>query len=154
MFNAAADIKLVHVPYKGAAPAIQDLLGGRLHVVFTSFPSVKGFIDAQTLRALAVTSAQRSPAAPDIPTIAESGFVGFDVSPWFGIFGSKDVPADRVALINASINEVLTQPDIRDKFAAQGAIPLASSPESFRRQVDQAIDKWALVVKESGATMQ
>ena len=154
MFNSAADIKLVHVPYRGAAPAIQDLLGGRVHVVFTSLPSVKGFIDAQTLRALAVTSATRTPAAPDVPTVAESGYPGFDVNPWFGIFVPAGVAPERIARINQDINTLLADPEVAKKFQAQGAVPFASTPEAFRQQLTASIAKWAAVVRESGARLE
>ncbi len=153
MFNSAADIKLVHVPYRGAAPAIQDLLGGRLHVVFTSLPSVKAFIDAHTLRALAVTSAERTPAAPDVPTVAESGYPGFDVSPWFGIFAPAGVPPERITRINQDINALLESPDIDQKLRAQGAVPYASSPEAFRKLLGDSIAKWAGAVRASGARL-
>ncbi|MFA4912304.1 MAG: tripartite tricarboxylate transporter substrate binding protein [Burkholderiaceae bacterium] len=154
MFNASAGVKLVHVPYRGAAPAIQDLLGGRIHVVFTSLPSVKSFIDAHTLRALAVTSAARTPAAPNVPTIAESGYAPFDVNPWFGLFVPAGVAPERITRINEDVNALLSDAAIAQKFAAQGAVPKASSPEDFRAQVDASITKWAKVVRESGARMQ
>lgn len=154
MFNGAAGIKLVHVPYRGAAPAIQDLLGGRIHVVFTSLPSVKSFIDAQSLRALAVTSATRTAAAPGVPTIAESGYGTFDVSPWFGLFVPAGVPAERVARIHRDVNALLADESMAQKLAAQGAIPYASSREAFQAQVDASIAKWADVVRKSGAQVQ
>lgn len=154
MFNSAAGVKLVHVPYRGAAPAIQDLLGGQIHVVFTSMPSVKGFIDAKTLRPLGVTSAQRTPAAPNIPTVAEQGFPGFDVNPWFGLFAPAGVAPARIARMNHDINELLATPDMQAKFAAQGAVPYATSPGAFEQQVNDSIEKWAEVVKSSGARIE
>lgn len=154
MFNSAAGIKLVHVPYRGAAPAIQDLLGGRVHVVFTSLPSVKGFIDANTLRALAVTSAARTPAAPEVPTVAESGYPGFDVSPWFGIFAPAGVPPERIARLNKDISALLADPDIEQKLRNQGAVPFVSSPEAFRKLLGESIVKWADAVRVSGARLE
>lgn len=154
MFNSAAGIKLVHVPYRGAAPAIQDLLGGRLHVVFTSLPSVKAFVDANTLRALAVTSAARTPAAPEVPTVAESGYPDFDVSPWFGIFAPAGVEPERIARLNKDINALLADPDIDQKLRAQGAVPFASSPEAFRQLLSESIIKWAGAVRASGARLE
>lgn len=154
MFNGAAGVKMVHVPYRGAAPAIQDLLGGQIDVVFTSFPSVKGYIDAGTLLPLAVTSAKRSASAPDIPTIAEQGYPSFDVNPWFGLFAAGGVSADKVDKMNRDINQLLATPEIAEKFAAQGAVVYATTPREFSQQVDAALAKWAEVVKASGAQVE
>lgn len=154
MFNSAADLKMVHVPYRGAAPAIQDLLGGQIDVVFTSLPSVKGYIDAKTLVPLAVTSAQRSKNAADIPTIAEQGYPSFDVNPWFGLFAASGVDADKLQLMNRDIGALLATPEIQQKFAGQGAEPYISTPEDFGRQVDAALVRWAQVVKDSGAQIE
>jgi tripartite-type tricarboxylate transporter receptor subunit TctC len=154
MFNDAAGVKMVHVPYRGAAPAIQDLLGGQIDVVFTSFPSVKGYIDAGTLLPLAVTSAKRSASAPSIPTIAEQGYPSFDVNPWFGLFAAGGVGAEKIDLMNRDINALLATPEIREKFAAQGAVVYATTPQEFARQVDSALAKWAEVVKASGAQVE
>src|SRR5690606_32083221 len=154
MFNSAADVKMAHVPYRGAAPAIQDLLGGQIDVVFTSLPSVKGYIDAKTLVPLAVTSAKRSPSARDIPTIAEQGYPSFDVNPWFGLFVASGVSDDRVQLMNRDINALLNTPEIQKKFAAQGAVTYITTPEDFSQQVDGALTRWAEVVKASGAQVE
>lgn len=154
MFNDAAGVKMVHVPYRGAAPAIQDLLGGQIDVVFTSFPSVKGYIDAGTLLPLAVTSAKRSASAPAIPTIAEQGYPSFDVNPWFGLFAAGGVDAARIDLMNRDINALLATPEIREKFAAQGAVVYATTPQEFATQVNAAVEKWAEVVKTSGAQVE
>lgn len=154
MFNAAAGVKMSHVPYRGAAPAIQDLLGGQIDVVFTSLPSVKGYIDAKTLVPLAVTSAKRSPSARDIPTIAEQGYPSFDVNPWFGLFVASGVSADRIQLMNRDINALLNTPEIQKKFAAQGAVTYITTPEDFSQQVDGALTRWAEVVKASGAQVE
>jgi tripartite-type tricarboxylate transporter receptor subunit TctC len=154
MFNAAAGVKLVHVPYRGAAPAIQDLLGGQIDVVFTSFPSVKGYIDAGTVVPLAVTSAKRSPSAPSIPTIAEQGYPSFDVNPWFGLFTASGVSDDKIRLMNRDINALLATPEIQQKFAAHGAIAYATTPQDFEKQVQTALKRWAEVVKKSGARVE
>ncbi|WP_254924391.1 Bug family tripartite tricarboxylate transporter substrate binding protein [Bordetella genomosp. 4] len=154
MFNSAADVKMAHVPYRGAAPAIQDLLGGQIDVVFTSLPSVKGYIDSKTLVPLAVTSAKRSANAPDIPTIAEQGYPSFDVNPWFGLFTASGVSADKIQFMNRDISALLNTPEIQQKFAAQGAVTYVSTPEDFGRQVDAALERWAEVVKASGARVE
>ncbi|CAM3948140.1 Bug family tripartite tricarboxylate transporter substrate binding protein [Bordetella muralis] len=154
MFNSAADVKMAHVPYRGAAPAIQDLLGGQIDVVFTSLPSVKGYIDSKTLVPLAVTSAKRSANAPDIPTIAEQGYPSFDVNPWFGLFTASGVSADKIQFMNRDIGALLNTPEIQQKFAAQGAVVYITAPEDFGRQVDVALARWAEVVKASGARVE
>jgi len=154
MFNSAADLKMVHVPYRGAAPAIQDLLGGQIDVVFTSLPSVKGYIDAKTLVPLAVTSAKRSDSAPDIPTIAEQGYPSFDVNPWFGLFVASGVSADKIQRMNRDIGALLNAPEVQQKFAGLGAVPYVTTPEDFGRQVDTALERWAAVVKRSGAQVE
>lgn len=154
MFNAEVGAKMVHVPYRGAAPAIQDLLGGQIDVVFTSLPSVKGHIDSNNLVPLAVTSAKRSENAPSIPTIAEQGYPSFDVNPWFGLFASSGVSADKVQLMNRDIDALLKTPEIQQKFAAQGAVAYSTTPEAFAKQVDEALVRWAEVVKASGASVE
>jgi tripartite-type tricarboxylate transporter receptor subunit TctC len=151
MFSSAAQVKLVHVPYKGAAPALQDLVGGQISLVFTSMPSVAGFIRAGTLRPLAVTSAQRSATFKEIPTIAESGYPGFDVNPWFGLFVPAGTPPAVVKQMNADINAALRQKDTMEKFAAQGAEPFETSPEQFAAILHADIAKWSKIVRDSGA---
>ena len=154
MFNAAAGVKMVHVPYRGAAPAIQDLLGGQIDVVFTSLPSVKGYIDSKTLVPLAVTSAKRSASAPDIPTIAEQGYPSFDVNPWFGLFVTSGVSDDKVQFMSQAINALLQTPEIQKKFAGQGAEAYVTTPAVFSEQVNAALKRWAEVVKASGAHVE
>ncbi|MFA7556671.1 MAG: tripartite tricarboxylate transporter substrate binding protein, partial [Hydrogenophaga sp.] len=123
MFNAAAGIKLTHVPYRGAAPALQDLMGGQIDVVFTSLPSVASHIKSGALQAIAVTSINRVPSFGSIPSIAEAGFKDFNVNPWFGFMAPKNTPRDLVARINKVVNEVLRDKDVVANFAAQGAEP-------------------------------
>jgi tripartite-type tricarboxylate transporter receptor subunit TctC len=153
MFNSAAGVKLTHVPYKGAAPAMQDLMGGQIQLVFTSLPSVAGAIRQGTLHPLAVTSAKRAATFANIPTLAESGLAGFDVTPWFGLFAPAKVPANVVAKINADVNEVLRSPDVVEKFGAQGAEPYVTDPQAFARVLRADIVKWSQVVKASGAQL-
>lgn len=153
MFNDAANVKLVHVPYRGASPAMQDLMGGRINLVFTSLPSVAGSIKQGTLMPLAVTSAKRSPSFPNIPTIAESGFKDFDVNPWFGLFAPGKTPAAVVRKINMDVNELLKSKDVIDKFGAQGAEPFATDPAQFATLLHADIKKWGEVVKASGAKL-
>ena len=151
MVNAMAGTKLQHVPYKGAGPALQDLMGGQIQVVFTSLPSVAGLIRSGQVRPLAVTSAQRVPSFKDIPTIAESGYPGFDVNPWFGLMAPAATPAEVILKINADLREVLSSKDVVDKFAAQGAEPLITTSAQFAAIVKTDITKWSALVKSSGA---
>ena len=151
MFNMNTGTQLTHVPYKGAAPAMQDLMGGQINMVFTSLPSVAGSLRNGNLRGIAVTSAQRSSTFNQIPTLAESGLKNFDVSPWFGLFAPGATPAGVVRKINQDINELLRNKEVIEKFAAQGADPLARQPEQFAAMLKADLATWAEVVKTSGA---
>ncbi|QJW84017.1 tripartite tricarboxylate transporter substrate binding protein [Ramlibacter terrae] len=153
MFNSAAGVKLTHVPYRGAAPAMQDLMGGQINLVFTSLPSVSGAIKQGTLHPIAVTSAKRAAAFNTIPTVAEAGFKDFDVNPWFGLFAPAKVPPQVIRKMNADINEILKSKDVADKFMAQGAEPYTTTPQEFSAVLKADIDKWGKVVKASGASV-
>ena len=152
MFNSAANVKMKHIPYKGAAPALTDLLSGQIQVVFTSLPSVSQHMKAGTLKGLAVTGTKRSPAYPSIPTFAELGYSAFSISPWFAIFATGGTPPAVVRQINADINKILEEKDTIDKFAAQGAEVRTSTPQELQTTLRNDIVKWAAVVKQSGAT--
>jgi tripartite-type tricarboxylate transporter receptor subunit TctC len=153
MFSKGAGVNLVHVPYKGAAPALTDLIGGTLQVVFTSMPSVVGFVQAGRVRALAVTSARRSATLPNLPTIAEAAIPGFDVHPWFGLLAPAHTPAAIVDKTNQDIAASIRTREVADAFAAQGAEPFITTPDAFSKILKRDIDKWAVVVKESGAKL-
>lgn len=153
MFNTAAGVTLVHVPYRGAAPAMQDLMGGQIDLVFTSLPSVAGAIKQGTLHPVVVTSAKRAAAFTQIPTIAEAGFKEFDVNPWFGLFAPAKVPAAVVRKINTDVNELLKSKGVIERFMAQGAEPLATDPPQFAQILHADIAKWGQVVKASGASL-
>ena len=154
MFNSAAQLKMKHIPYKGAAPALNDLLAGQIQLVFTSLPSVAGQIKAGTLRGLAVTSTRRSPAFKDLPTMAEAGYPALTTNAWFAIFAPGGTPAAVVRQLNADILAVLQEKDVVDKFAAQGAEVATSSPQELAAQLHTDIQKWAAVVKQSGASAE
>lgn len=153
MFNSAAGVKLVHVPYRGAAPAMQDLMGGQINLVFTSLPSVAGAIKNGTLHPIAVTSAKRAASFGNIPTIAEAGFKDFDVNPWFGLFAPAKVPASIIRKINADVNEIVRTREVTDRFVAQGAEPYLTDPQEFANVLKADIAKWGKVVKASGASV-
>ena len=151
MFKQMTGTDIVHVPYKGSAPAITDLLGGQVSMMFDNLPSGLPHVQGGKLRALAVTSAKRSPAAPDIPTIAESGVTGYEVDSWFGILAPAGTPKEIVAKLNAEIVKILQMPDVKERLAAQGAVPVGNTPEQFAEHIARETAKWAKVVKTSGA---
>ena len=153
MLKSEADIKMLHVPYRGVAPAITDVIGGQVDSAFSSVPSVLQMIQSGNVRALAVSSARRVAAAPEIPTIAESGFPGFDVSPWWGILAPVGADMAIVRKINSDVEGILRSKEMIDFLAAQGAEPLISSPEQFLKILEADVLNWAKVVKSSGATL-
>lgn len=152
MFNTASGSKMQHVPYKGAAPALTDLISGQIQVVFTSLPSVAQHIRSGTVKGLAVTGSKRATAFKDIPTIAESGYPGFVINPWFGLFASKGTPASIAQQINADVKKVMEDKELQEKFAALGAEPFETTPQQFAAMLHADIQTWAAVVKSSGAT--
>ena len=153
MFSAASQVKMLHVPYKGAAPALTDLIAGQIQLVFTSLPSIAQHIRAGTVKGLAVTSAKRAPAFKDMPTVAESGYPSFVINPWFGLFAPKGTPPAVIRQINADIKKILEDKDTLDRFALLGAEPYESTPQEFTAMLHTDIQKWAAVVKSSGATV-
>jgi tripartite-type tricarboxylate transporter receptor subunit TctC len=154
LFKVMTGVQMAHIPYKGSAPAVTDLVGGQVQLMFDNLPSSLPFIKAGKLRALAVTSAARSPALPDVPTIAESGVPGFEASSWFGLLAPAGTPRDVVAKINADTAKWLASPDAKEKLAAQGAAAAGGSPEDFAKHIQAETAKWARVVKESGAKVE
>jgi tripartite-type tricarboxylate transporter receptor subunit TctC len=151
MFNALAGVKLTHVPYKGRAMAIPDLLGGHISMMFDNLPSALPVIKEGKVRALGVTSAKRSPSAPDIPTLAEQGLPGFDADSWFAIFAPANTPKDVVAKLNAELNRIYQLPDVQAKLKTLGLDPILGTPEKLATYQRAEIAKWAKVVKDSGA---
>ena len=151
LFKTMAGVSMTHVPYKGSAPAVTDLLGGQVQLMFDNLPSALPQIKAGKLRALAVTSAQRASALPDVPTVAEAGLPGFDATSWFGLLAPAGTPKDVVAKLNAEVAKWLASPEAREKLASQGAIAAGQSPEDFTRHIAAETAKWQKVVKESGA---
>ncbi len=151
LFNTLAGVKMQHIPYKGRAQAIPDLLGGRVQLMFDNMPSSLPLVKSGELKGLAVTSAQRSPAAPNIPTIAESGIPGFEATSWFGLYGSPGIPRDVQMRINAETLKVMAMPDVKEKLAALGLDINAGTPEALTTFMQAETVKWAKVVKDSGA---
>lgn len=154
ILNTTAGIKIRHIPYKGSNPALTDLLAGNVDLMVASIPSVMGQVKAGAVRPLAVTSATRSSALPEVPTVAESGFPGFDVSTWYGLFVPAQTPKEVVSRVNAEVNKLLGQPAVREAISAQGAEAKAMSPEEFNRQVASELPAWKGIVERSGARLE
>ena len=151
LFNTLADVKMQHIPYKGRAQAVPDLLGGRIAMIFDNMPSALPLVKSGDVRALGVTSATRSAAAPNIPTIAESGLPGFEATSWFALMAPAGLPKDVQARINAETLRVLALPDVREKMALLGLDLAPGTPEALASWIQVESNKWANVVKESGA---
>jgi tripartite-type tricarboxylate transporter receptor subunit TctC len=146
-----AGIKLTHVPYKGASQGATDVISGAVQLYVSSVPTLIGHIRSGKMRALAVTSAKRVGDLPNVPTVAESGYKGFEAVTWFGILGPAKLPRDMVAKLNVGIDKALKDPELKKQFDAQGADVLGGTPEQFARLIRDDIGRWGTVVKESGA---
>jgi len=151
LFKTMAGVDMTHVPYKGSSPALTDLIGGQVQIMFDNLPSALPQIKGGRLRAIAVTSLKRAPVLPDIPTISESGLPGFEASSWFGVLAPAGTPAPIVARINAEVNKWLQSAEAREKLLSQGAEAAGGSPEQFANHIRTESEKWAKVVKASGA---
>jgi tripartite-type tricarboxylate transporter receptor subunit TctC len=151
LFKVDADVDMVHVPYKGGAPAMQALLAGETQLMFDNLANALAQVKAGKVRALAVTTAQRSKLAPELPTMAEAGLPGFDISTWFGLLAPAGTPPDVVARWNADVVRILNAPDMREKLAAQGAEAAPDTPAEFARFIDAELARYARIVKASGA---
>ena len=153
LFNAMAGTQIKHVPYKGSAPALTDTMGGQTQVMFDTMLSAMPHVRSGKLRALAVTSAKRSTAAPELPTVAEAGLPGFEAIAWNGLLAPVGTPREVLARISTELRSAMEQPDVRERFEAQGFAVAWSTPETFSAFIGTEIDKWARVVKTSGATV-
>jgi len=153
LFKQEAKIDVTHIPYKGSSPATTDLIGGQVQYMFDNMPSAWPHVEAGKLRALAVTTAERSKTAPDLPTMKESGFPNFDVSSWFGVIAPKGTPEDVVNKLNKTIRDALAKPEVQSRLQDLGAIPANTSPAEFGAFIKSEVDSWAKVVKASGATV-
>jgi tripartite-type tricarboxylate transporter receptor subunit TctC len=151
LFKVLTGVQMQHVPYKGSSPAVSDLLGGQVQLMFDNLPSALPHIKAGKLKALAVTSAVRAPALPDVPTVAESGVPGFESASWFGLLAPAGTPRDIVVKINAEVDKWLATAEAKEKLAAAGANAAGGSPEDFAKHIAAETAKWAKVVRESGA---
>jgi tripartite-type tricarboxylate transporter receptor subunit TctC len=153
LFKSMTGLSITHVPYKGSAPAVAGLLGAEVQMMFDNLPSSMPHIKGGKFKALAVTSAKRSSALPNVPTVAEAGVPGYEATSWFGILAPAGTPKTIVAQLNAEVVKILAQPAIKARLLEQGAEPAGGSPEDFAALIKREIPKWAKVVKDSGAAV-
>ena len=152
LFKSMTKTYMVHLPYRGSPPAVADLIAGNVDIMFDNIPSAINFIKAGRLKALAVTGAKRSPALPDLPTVAEAANLpGYEATSWFGILVPANTPPDLVKLINTEAVRAINSPAVRERYAAMGAEPVGNTPEQFANFIKSEIAKWTRVVKASGA---
>jgi tripartite-type tricarboxylate transporter receptor subunit TctC len=149
LFKRLAKVEMTHIPYRGGAPAINDLIPGRVDVIFDNVPSIVSHVRSGTVRGLAVTTRERVAILPDMPTIAESGVPGFDVSSWFGFFVPVRTPLDIIARISADTNAALAYPSVKARFDELGAVPKGSTPDELAAFLKSEIEKWGPVIQEA-----
>lgn len=148
LFNQMADVKLTHIPYKGSGPSFTDLIGGQVSLTFDSLVQSMPYIQAGTLRPLAVLSAKRQPELPNVPTMSEAGVPGYVFANWFGLVAPAGVPADRIATLNESVRKVLAEPQVREQLAKMGAEPAYQSSEAFGKLIRDESVKWTRLIQE------
>jgi tripartite-type tricarboxylate transporter receptor subunit TctC len=153
LFKSMTGCQMLHVPYKGAGPALTDLMSGEVHVIFDNLPSSANFIKGGRIRALGVTSAQREPSLPDVPTVGET-VPGYEATAWFGIGMPRGTPREVIEKVNAEVNRMLADPKMRERLAELGGAPIPGTPEDFGRVIQMETDKWAKVVVSSGAKVE
>ncbi len=150
LFKTMSGVQMNHVPYKGSIPALTDIIGGQVSLMFDSMASALPFVKSGKLRALAQTGARRASAAPDVPTIAESGLPGYEVAGWFGLYAPAGTPRDIVMKLSNEITQILNLPDVKERYALLGAEPGPGNPDAFGRFHAAEIAKWAKVIRDSG----
>ena len=151
-FKMMAGVDITHIPYKGSGPAVTDLMGGQVDLMFDNIPNVLPHVKTGKLKMIAVTSPKRSPHVPDVPTVSESGVPGYEVSVWFGIAAPGGTPKPIITKLNAEIVKILNMPDVKQKFAAQGVDVIGSTPEQFAAYIKEQMEEWGKVVKAAGVT--
>ncbi len=153
LFKSMAGVQMTHVPYKGGAPMMTDLLGGQIQIAIETSGSALPHVRGGKVRALAVTTATRSPALPDVPTVSEAGLVGYEMTTWYGILAPKGTPKEIVAKINQEVRAILKSPEMKKRLDEIGAEPGGISPDQFAAFIKSEIAKWAKLVKQTGATV-
>ena len=150
VFTSLAQVDMLHVPYKGSGPAVSDLLGGQVNYMFDSITSARPHIESGKLRALGLTTAKRSKTLPNVPTLAEAGLPGYEVSPWFAVFMPAATPKDIVAKVNAALLEAMKDPDVGKRFETIGAEPVGSTPEEMAQHLARESERWTKLIQERG----
>jgi tripartite-type tricarboxylate transporter receptor subunit TctC len=150
LFLSMTGLNMLHVPYRGSAPAVTDLLGGQVDYMFDSITSARPHIESGKLRAIAVTTAKRSSTLPNVPTVAEAGVKGYELSPWFAVFMPAGTPAAQVNTMHAALTKALQRPEVKARFAAIGAEPIGSTPAELASHLKAEMDKWGRVIAERG----
>ena len=153
LFNAMAKTRITHIPYKGAAPATTDLIGGQIQVMFSPFPPTLPHMKANRLRALGVSTAKRSGLLPDIPTVAESGLPGYAAEGWFAVLAPAKTPQPVIAKLNAELNRALELPDVKASLAADGAEPAGGTPQDLAKSIREGSQKWGKLIKDLGVKL-
>lgn len=148
-----AGVQANHIPYKGEAPAMTDLIGGHVSMIFANITTAAPYIHTGRIKPLAVTSAKRSPVLPDVPTMAESGLPGFDVVAWFGVLAPAGTPREIVQKLNTAMVKIIKSPEMSAKITAEGGTPAANSPEEFATFLNAEVPRWSKLIRESGVTM-
>jgi len=151
LFKAMADVQIVHVPYKGSSGARTDVIGGQVQMMFDAVTTMSEYVKNGKVRALGTTGKTRSTVMPDVPTIAEAGVPGYEATIWLGLVAPKGTPPGIVARLNAEIGRIVAKPEVRDEWAKQGAVPMTMNPDEFAKYMAGDIEKWARIVKISGA---
>jgi tripartite-type tricarboxylate transporter receptor subunit TctC len=146
IFARQAGIKLNHIPYKGTAPALQDLIGGQVEATLVSLQGVGSYLEGGRARALAITSPARVPAAPDIPTFAEAGYPDFDLTLWYGMVGPKGMPEEVVRKLNQAVKAAIAAPDVQQQLRSAAAEPISSSPEEMLAFVKKEAARWSAMI--------
>ncbi|AUA54771.1 Argininosuccinate lyase [Achromobacter spanius] len=154
LFNSMAQVDVRHVPYKGSAPAMTDLIGGQVQLMYDNLPSAMGQIKSGAVKALAVTTATRVPMLPDVPTVAESGLPGYEVNAWFGLLAPAGTPAPIIARLQAVVADAMQDASLRGQVEALGAIPVANTPEDYAAIIRADTDKWRTVIRQAGIHAQ
>jgi len=153
LFNATANVKIIHVPYKGASPAVTDLIGGQVQMMFSPFPPALPQVRSGKLRALAVSTAKRSGLLPDIPTVAESGLPGYAAEGWFAVLAPARTPATIISKLNTELNRALQLPEVKSSLASDGAEPAGGTPEELAHSIREGSAKWGKLIRELGVSL-
>jgi tripartite-type tricarboxylate transporter receptor subunit TctC len=154
LFKLMANVNIVHVPYKGNAPALTDLLGGHVEMIFSGVPALVPHIESGRIRAIAIGSLKRFPALPKVPTFDESGLKGYEATTWFGLLAPAKTPREIITRLNAEVGKAIQSPDIQQRFTNEGLEPMGGSAESFAKFIRAEIDKYAKVIKAAGIAKQ